>query len=123
MPSRSAFRRIAAVLHLPGVIERVPGDAARRVALRPALLHECRPIGGSLNRLGDRARECRELPPAVPVWWLEGQPELSHVGTLGVTHVIGHLVPVAAAAARTLAEFSRCSRKDPVIDGPCGLDE
>jgi hypothetical protein len=37
--------------------------------------------------------------------------------------VVCHFVPVAAAAAGTLAEFGWCGHEDLVIDGPGGLHE
>ena len=83
----------AAVLDLPGVIDNVPGDPSRRIADRPTLFRSLN-FAGPPNRLKDGAASCREvfLPNA----------DLSSVGVLGLGDVVNYLVPVAAAAARTL---------------------
>jgi hypothetical protein len=87
------------------MIENVPGNASRCVALRPAFLDERRAIRGSLNRLGDGGTKFREPASITAIWRRETKSELSDVGALGVAHVIGHLVAVTAAAARALAKF------------------
>src|SRR6267378_7910095 len=99
-PRRSARGWVAAVLDLPRVVQRVPCDAARSIPLRPALLHWGVAIRGSLQGVGDGAPKCCDRSTVVPIRHLEAKAELSDVGALGITHVIGHFVPVAATAAR-----------------------
>ena len=54
---------------------------------------------------------------------LPADPDLAGVGRVGLDDVADHLVAVAAAAARALAQLGGRARGDPVEDGPGRLDE
>src|SRR5438046_8709189 len=113
MPWRSVLRRIAAILHLPGVIECVPRDAAGRVALRPALFHRRRPFRRSLNGVQDGGAEFRDGTMVAPVRRSEPKAELSDVRPLGLAHGGRQLVAAAAAAARTPPTCGRRGGQTP----------
>lgn len=105
------------------MVQRVPCDAAGGVALRPAFLNGRLSFRGSPKDVGDRGPKLNDRVRVVPAGRLEAKAELSHVGALGVTHVVRHFVPVAAATPGTLAELRRGVREDLVIDGPRSLHE
>jgi hypothetical protein len=105
------------------VIEDVPRDPTSGVALRPPLLDEWCPFRRSLDGVSNRGAKFRDRTPVVPVGWCDTESEFSDVRALTVTNVVRHLVPVAAAAAGTLAEFGWRGREDLVIDDPGGIHE
>jgi hypothetical protein len=103
------------------MIQEVPGNPAGGVALRPAFLDKRHPLRGSPNGVSDRGSKFRDRATVVSVRRVEAKPELSDIGALRVTHVIRHLVPVAATAAGTFAEFCRRRGKNLVVYRPRGL--
>src|ERR1700682_6217962 len=105
------------------MVQRMPGNAASPVTLRPAPFCERRALRRSLNGVSDGGAKFRGRAMVVPVRRREAKPELPHVGALGVAHVIGHFVAVATAAARTFAEFCRGGTKNLVVDIPGGLQQ
>src|SRR5690349_5000173 len=49
-----ARRLLGTVLHLPGVVQDVPGNAARRITQRPSLRAQRAAVGGLAEHCGDR---------------------------------------------------------------------
>src|SRR5450755_419816 len=89
----------AAILDLPGVVERVPRYAAGGVARGPATFHHV--VGGTdggLQRLERRiSKRCYGGRIRVR-GHAEAQSELARVGALSHEDVLDHLVAIASAA-------------------------
>ena len=99
----------AAVLDLPGVVERVPGDPAGGVAGRPASAGERRAV----RRLAEELEHVARAWPrggAVPRV-VAGGSHHGRVGAVGAVHVLDDLRPVPAATARPLAQLLGCGRR------------
>ena len=109
-------RLVGTVLHLPGVVEGVPGDAAGGVALRSTCGRRAAAVGRLAQDLEHRGAHRPRPPPRRRVAAACSlMPELAGVGRSPHSiDVADHLVAVAAAAARTLAELGGRAGGDPV---------
>ena len=74
---------LGAVLHLPGVVEGVPGDAAGGVAGGPLAARERLAVGGLAQHLEHRSRREPRWPPVADRRLLELEADLAGVGAVG----------------------------------------
>ena len=89
--------RVAAVLDLPRVIERVPRNPARRVAWRPLLSGDRRAVRRSADRLEHALPEIGDGLLVARVNLGAFQAEHACVPTIGPDDMLDDLVPVAPA--------------------------
>src|SRR4029453_15653373 len=107
LPGGRLALRVGTVLHLPDVVEHVPGDPAQGVPRRPAPLDHRRPVGRPPQRPGDVLAQGLDGPGVAQVRLGVLDPELAGVRGLGAVHVVEHFFGGAAPAPRALAGYSR----------------
>src|SRR2546430_1294953 len=96
----------------------MPGDPARCVALRPALLHQGAALRWPAQDVGDGLSEGPDGGAVVTVRRSQAQSELSYVGAFGSEDVVRDLVTVAPATAGTLAQGGGGTGQDPIENHP-----
>src|SRR2546423_15368940 len=97
--SHSPVGPIAAVFDFPGMIQRVPGDAARGIALGPAALDQRLALGWFLELLEDGLAELADCRDVSRPWYRKADSKLFGVNAIGTDHVLQHLVSVTTTAA------------------------
>src|SRR5215831_4963244 len=107
---KGPFLRLLLVLDFPGMVNGVPGGPASHEPGRPPGPAEVARRAG--YRAGPDLREDRGADPGQrgAILGRKGpllEPEHAGVEHLGLVHVLDDLVPVAAAAARALAQLRR----------------
>ncbi len=120
---RGASARRAAVLDLPGVVERMPGDPARRIPGRPFPAGERRAVRWLPEHLEHRPAQRVTASRSSARGAARRRPDLASVGLVGPDDVLDDPIAIAPAAAGTLAQLGRGGRDDPVQDGPGGGHE
>src|SRR5256886_6857040 len=101
----------------------MPGDPARCVSLRPALLHQGAALRWPAQDVGDGLSEGPDGGAVVTVRRSQAQSELSYVGAFGSQDVVGDLVTVAPATAGTLAQGGGGTGQHPIQKPPGRVDQ
>src|SRR5215468_2695025 len=121
MPGSPA--RVAPVLHLPRVVERVPDDAPGRVAGGPALGHRRGPVAGAGQHGTDLAPQCRDRGGVADGWLPVPDSQLACVRGVRAEHMIDDLFAVPATPARALPQVRGRRAGDLVEHLPCRAGE